>query len=380
MRPMVLAALPISDNQDVPSLVEYGNRILEGLRRRNIWVLSYACDGTETERSSSKKLAAKADSQLRYTIPGSGSSSVRVNIPIFEGKPTVFIQDSKHALKTFRNNLFSGARLLVLGDSPAFYEQAREMGFDSDSPIYHRDVEKLDRQDDCAAARLFSATSLDWILKKHPDWIGISVYLFVFGELIDAFQNRKLSHFERIKMVLRAHHFMQIWKEFLKEAGYSKGRSFVSRECESITLILIEGYIALLISHRDYLKKLFPTISFPFLPWLYSTEVCEHLFGECRRLKKDFKYSDFIYLVPKLHLLMEAAIKLETLTKEKATTRAGGYIHLWHTYEDSELNNLATYPTDAEIEEQNRKARSEAEDLMALVGVFVDNFRSSTLR
>lgn len=327
MRPIVLAALAIPDGVDAQTLVGYGYKILKGLMAKNIWVLSYACDGTETERSSQKQLAGKADSYHEYIIPGdstdSSASDLKFKIPLFNGRPTVFVQDSKHSLKTFRNNLFSGARLLVLGDSVAFYAMVREMGFDSNSPIYHRDVEKLDRQDDCAAARLFSASSLEWMTDRHPEWTGVAVYLFVFGELVDAYQNRSISHLERVRMVLRARHFLDIWKEFLNEAGYKKTKHFISREAENIALYIIEGFIGLLIGHRDFLRKLFPHIKFPFLPWLYSTEVCEHLFGECRKLKKDFTYADFIYLVPELHLLMEAAMKLETITKEKATARAG---------------------------------------------------------
>ena len=35
--------------------------------------------------------------------------------------PIVMIQDSKHMAKTLRNNLFSGARALVLGNHLAMY-------------------------------------------------------------------------------------------------------------------------------------------------------------------------------------------------------------------------------------------------------------------
>ena len=63
MRPIVLAALPISDGMDVPTIVDYGLKILNGLIDKDIWVLSYACDGTETERSGAKGIAKKADEQ-----------------------------------------------------------------------------------------------------------------------------------------------------------------------------------------------------------------------------------------------------------------------------------------------------------------------------
>ncbi|KAF8227800.1 hypothetical protein L208DRAFT_1134702, partial [Tricholoma matsutake] len=65
------------------------------------------------------------------------------------------IQDSKHALKTFQNNLFSAAQLLTLGSYTAMYCHIAEMAWEDGSPLYHCDVKNLDRQDDNAAAQLF---------------------------------------------------------------------------------------------------------------------------------------------------------------------------------------------------------------------------------
>ncbi len=166
----------------------------------------------------------------RYTIASdltdAGSTNIKFKIPLFNGKPTVFVQDSKHSLKTFRNNLFSGARLLVLGDSVAFYEMVQEMGFDTNSPIFHRDVEKLDRQDDCAASRLFSASSLKWMTDRHPEWrLALScTYLF----LASWWMHTRTVVFRTsngVKMVLRARHFLDIWKEFLNEGRVQKGKT-----------------------------------------------------------------------------------------------------------------------------------------------------------
>ena len=114
------------------------------------------------------------------------------------------IQDSKHAAKTLRNNLFSGAHTLVLGNHLAMYFYVCDMAFSGlpGCPLYHRDVEKLDRQDDNAATRLFSAAALDFVVKQHPNRLGLAVYMFIAGEVVDAYQSRTISHLERVKMVL----------------------------------------------------------------------------------------------------------------------------------------------------------------------------------
>jgi hypothetical protein len=50
-----------------------------------------------------------------------------------------------------RNNLFTRAKLLTIGGHVGMFQYARQVVFESGSPLYHRDVEKVDRQDDNAA-------------------------------------------------------------------------------------------------------------------------------------------------------------------------------------------------------------------------------------
>jgi len=83
----------------------------------------------------------------------------------------------------------------------------RDLAFADGSPLYRRDIEKLDRQDDNAVSRLFSANTLPYLASHYPDRVEI-VYLFVFGDLIDAYQNRSIPHLERVKMLLRARYFL----------------------------------------------------------------------------------------------------------------------------------------------------------------------------
>ncbi|KIM80994.1 hypothetical protein PILCRDRAFT_44121, partial [Piloderma croceum F 1598] len=81
-------------------------------------------------------------------------------------------QDSKRGLKTARNQLFTGAQILVLGNFPCFYHQLLEFAKHPLGPLFNCDVEKVDRQDDCAAARLFSAESLHFHVSYYPNQVG----------------------------------------------------------------------------------------------------------------------------------------------------------------------------------------------------------------
>ena len=242
------------------------------------------CDGTEVERSVQRLLIKEAE-LIEHVIknPRVGGPDTTVTIVKYRNQAMCIVQDSKHALKTFRNNLFSGVRLLALGNFTAMYNHIREMAMEDGAPLFKRDVERLDRQDDNAATRLFSADILKFLADNHPDYAGEIVYLFIFGELIDAYQNRSITHVERLKLVLRTRYFLDAWETYLNHSGYKRSQYFLSREAVDIARIIIEGYIALVIIHRDHLPD-----PFPLLPWLHSTEACEHGFGEARKIVKDF--------------------------------------------------------------------------------------------
>ena len=365
--PVLLAVLPISDSETHVTLLPHLTKVLHGLIRENIQIVSYSCDGTELERKIQREILNEAgDSHLQYTIksPRKGLPDTTVTIPVIDGQPISLLQDSKHALKTLRNNLFSGARLLTLGNYTMLYATIRDLAFSNGSPLYHRDVEKLDRQDDNAASRLFSADTLSYLTNHYPDRVGEIVYLFVFGDLIDAYQNRSISHRERVKMLLRARYFLDSWELFLARSSYKKHLHFLSREAIEIVRQIIEGLLGLIYIYRDHLSN--PNDINPLLPWLHSTEQCEHIFGEARRIVTDFCFLDFIYMIPKLRVTIREAM-LRARTDPRAT--ASGYSHTHFDARGLDIPILATFPSDEEIDTAAEEAAEEAESLLALLGV-----------
>ena len=114
--------------------------------------------------------------------------------------------------------------------------------------------------------------------------LGLIAYLFVMGEVVDAYQSRTISHLERVKMLLRCRYFLRLWKQFLGAAGYTQSRYYISREADDILDTLVDSLLALIYVYHDH-----PIDQhYPLLPWLHSTEMCEHTFAECRKLVKDF--------------------------------------------------------------------------------------------
>ena len=361
--PIIVAALPIGNDLDADTLFAYLKKVLDGLIDRGIQVISYACDGTEVERSVQCLLIGEAERIDRVIKnPRTGGPDTTITIIKYRSQPMCMIQDSKHALKTFRNNLFSGARLLTLGNFTAIYERIREMAMEDGTPLFKRDVEKLDRQDDNAAARLFSADVLKFLTDKHPDHAGEIVYLFIFGELVDAYQNRSITHAERLKLVLRARYFLDAWETFLDNSEYKRSHYFLSREATDIARIIIEGYIALMLIHRDHLPH-----PFPLLPWLHSTEACEHGFGEARKIVKDFTLLDLIYMIPRLRIKIREAVFRAQGSDPKA--RAAGYNHTYFDNTGINVSNLGAYPADEDIGDIADTAAQEADSVLALLGL-----------
>jgi hypothetical protein len=314
-------------------------------------------------------MADQADGLRKYSFkhPIENRDRIQIDIPLYDGLPLVQQQDAKHLRKMFRNQIYSGARALIIGNNYAAYHQVHEMAFSGRSakekapPIMKRDVVKVDRQDDNAAARLFSSGTLEWQHDEADPNPGLTRFLFVFGELIDSCQSRKVTHLERIKMGYRALFFLALWKEFLQSAGYPLAKYYVSHQCADISRILVAGMISLILVYRDY------GAGQPLLLWMHSTEPVEHTFGEARKLCPNFTLLEFLYLTKKLYRVMSSFRADGPPSADKAC--ASGYNH--GTYlrrHDINLDLLSIFPSDKEIEAIMKVAYGEAYGIMVDLG------------
>lgn len=361
---IIVAAIGIGNKADTQTLLGYSLALINGFLDRGVHIVAYAADGSAVERSIQKTLSSGAPGRKELQIQHpSGSGRIKFDIPLFGrdgNQPVVMIQDSQHACKTARNNSFSGARMLILGNYTVLFEDLRRLYTES-GPLYGRDVEKLDRQDDNAAIRLFSGDALHWLTKKHPELVGPIIFLFVFGELIDSYQSRQIGHTERVKMALRAFFFLEIWELFLDTAGYPKDKYFISKEACDIMYQLARGLIELVIVFRDF------NDIYPLIPHLISTEACEHVFGVCRQLIADFSLLDFYYMVPKLFVQLRKH-NLFKSSMSDGKERASGYNHLYFDTRGIDMHLHSTYPTDDEIQEVTIAAYQEVENLWHVLG------------
>ena len=373
--PLIVAAMGISNKLSAEELFPHLWHIITGLLDRHIQITSYAADGSGVECGVQQLLEEKAVKILTTKIkhPGKGCQDVFINIPFFSTSPSLTpianLQDSKHLLKTFQNNLFSDARLLTFPNGVAMFSQVCEMVFQNNSPLYHQDVEKLDHQDDNAATRLFCGDTLQWLKDNRSGHYSLIIYLFVFGELIDAYQSHTLSITEHVQLVLCAQFFLEMWQKFLAVAGYPKVRHYISQQCADITEILIKGFLKLVIIYRDHVEG-----SPPLFPWLLTTEVVEHIFGLCWQIVKDFMEKEFRDMVAKLFIKLWQAIFSFRESNGKACT--SGYNHTYMDMRGTNLSALSAYLTNEAMNEAATRAYGEAESLFALLGVSATELQS----
>jgi hypothetical protein len=377
--PLILAVMPLASSTDAATLAAMEQRLLEILllSDKPLCIVSLGSDGSILEREARRALVQIGFAEyITHSIPHPEDSQLDdICIPILCvcGQHIAIIQDPKHCRKTGRNNLFSGARLLVLGNYTVFYEQVRTMASEANSPLYWRDVDRLDRQDDRAAARLFSASFLCHAISQHgDDNPALPIYLFVVGELIDAYENRHVPHIERVRMVLRMRFFKSLWKSFLRTSGYAENRYFISADADDIIDILIDGFLALIFIHRDHL-----TVSFPLLPWMHGSEANEHVFGLLRSLIPDFTMLDVLRLIPKLNVRLMAACKDKNVQVD-FQRMAAGYSHTYFDAYDIPLGVLSEFPSDHEIAQAAIIAYDEANTLWDLLGYYHTSSQASS--
>lgn len=256
--------------------------------------------------------------------------------------------------------------MLVLGNHIAHYDQVRYLASETGTPLYWRDVDRLDRQDDRAAARLFSASFLEFCIRheKSSYYTALSIYLFVLGELIDAYENRHIPHIDRVKMALRMRFFKSNWKSFLQHAGYSKAQYFISTAADDIIDILVDGLLGLIYIYRDHLDN-----PHPLLPWMHGSEANEHVFGLLRSLIADFTMLDVMHLIPKLNVRLMAACHAKNIKVDFRRT-AAGYSHTYFDADDLRPGILSEFPSDNDIACAASAAFNEANALWDLLGYY----------
>jgi hypothetical protein len=151
----------------------------------NLKLISIASDGAASEYNAQLELM-KGHNTNNFLLYKDEIYNINFSAPIYENRPIIRVQDPKHSKNNGRNNVHSGAHLLMFGKDTIRYDQIFTLAKDDNSALYMRDVINVDKQDDGAAFRFFSSALLKQCQKNgivESDKLGLFVYLFIFGKL-----------------------------------------------------------------------------------------------------------------------------------------------------------------------------------------------------
>ncbi|KAJ7717083.1 hypothetical protein B0H14DRAFT_3901293 [Mycena olivaceomarginata] len=341
---------------------------MSGLVERNYRFISNVADGAAVERDCQARVAAKSQTISHTIRPPSHFTEPAIVVPLYNFRETSSLIPKTRLMrgKLVGTTIFSGARGLVLGDFTVYYKQLLDLATTvDDPPLYDRDVIKADKQDDNAAIRVFSAASLKKLSGDVEKNMGLIVFLFVIGELVDAYESRTMTHATRAKVAIRARLFFSTWKVFLDKQGYPQARYYISSAADKIYDMLIDGLLGLILIHRDHLSP----SSIPLLPWKHVSMGNERIFAALRDLFPDMTLAQAIFAIPNLRATMSAA-KQALFSAASFKKTANGYSFADVT-DDRSLNlvELASFPTDAELTTLYGEAIEENTVLWSLLNI-----------
>lgn len=249
----VVALIASVDKECAEDIIRQHQKILLLSQQNSLKVLSIGSDGAANEMSAQAGMSQLAKEFITFDNP---DTNIHIQIPMIgvDKQPLVTIQDPKHARKTAANQLLSGARLLSFGSFYVSISQLALLFQHIPLSLYHKDVFNCDKQDDGRAYGTFNDDTLAISLSK-PECTGLSIYLFVMGELCDAWLNRTTNHRDRLLSAFTSYFFLQRWHQYLQERQVdspglmSTKLNGISHQSHKILGQLAKSLLALVISH-----------------------------------------------------------------------------------------------------------------------------------
>jgi hypothetical protein len=179
----MIGLVPTKGNSSANHVYAYLKQVLKMCFQANVNVISVGSDGAASEFNAQDLLMTDQEAENFLTFEDQ-LFGIYFRAPIFNGRPIIRVQDPKHAKKTARNQLFSGARLLTLGLGTVRYDHIKLLASSPSTVLYQRDVVNVDKQDDGAAYRIFCSQLLDQccdMIPTNSEILPAFVYLFVLG-------------------------------------------------------------------------------------------------------------------------------------------------------------------------------------------------------
>ena len=121
---MMVAMIPTKGNEGAEQIAHLIRQVIKMAYTANLNILSFGADGARSEFNAQSIIMNEALDFLEYKDT---FYKIHFKVPIYNSKSFIRVQDPKHAKKTARNQMFSGAKLLSLGIDTICYDQLFEL-------------------------------------------------------------------------------------------------------------------------------------------------------------------------------------------------------------------------------------------------------------
>jgi hypothetical protein len=393
---MVLALIPTDGKDNSREIHKELMNLLCMAKQLKLPIVAFAADGAAPELSAQNMMDEEKSElePITYEYPRFG---IALRAPVFEGTgPLVSVTDPPHSRKTCRNQPLYGTHTASIGTGYIVSRSLVNLYKTTNSGLVLRDVEDVDKQDDGAARRLFHIKALaamttesDGVCSLREGFLGLFVYLFVFGAcfasfnmkslsnrrstgtLFDAWLNRSLSVSDRVLAAFRARFWLHLWSLHINGLSqqfpdlYSMKRSFISPAAFHIFNRLCDSLILLTIAYGQYYPNQ------PFCPWLLGTEFVEHFFGLARMILPNFTYAELLKMVQNV-MVRQRILLTGNFKENRERNSASGYIldydpsPLSSKEHDLALVNLTRVNLNGLVELAFKEASSICKDLLGI--------------
>lgn len=264
--------------------------------RYEIEVLGRSSDGDERLLKSMK---ARAKLDLMPTSDLSQNSSLN--------RPTD-VQDSIHVARKLRNRLLNSSILLQMGNKVASVAHIKMLLSSVPKEIHGlvlSDVCPDDRQNYSSYEKITDQCVLQSLKNSIVDSEATIMYLVLCKQITSSYLEVNLKPIDRIYKIWHAVYFFRCWREWIQLADneFSLGLNFVSNNAYSCVELNAHALIYLILRLRRTERNAF------FLPYLFSSQPCEHTFRQMRSMgtanftKINFTLNELLHMIARVEMM-----------------------------------------------------------------------------
>lgn len=221
----------------------------------------------------------------------------------------ISVQDLIHIGTKLRNRLLNSSIVLYLGThivSISHINQLIERCAKEIHGLVRSDVFPEDRQNYRSLEKMMEDRVLNALAEYVADSEATVEYLKICKMLTSSFLENNLMPIERIINIWYALYFLRIWRKWITTHNeYSLKENFISSNAFNCVEINAHALIEIIIKLRSTGQ---PNL---FLPWMFSSQPCEHMFRSFRSMGT----ANFTKINFTLHELFQMVSRMEMIQK-----------------------------------------------------------------